>query len=139
MGSTKFKITVSVKNEVLLETPQTLWFDCDQVIPLGEQVVRQYNSSECIVSRKAYLFSYLGVRFGSFDFQTLDDFINYRNTNCTIVPKSDCCILTHGGCVLTFKGVPITSDRQPISECCTLTYGGCSITYNNKLITHGRL
>jgi len=106
----KFKITVHVENENILEFPKTLWFDCDLVIPLGENVIRQYNSSECILARKVYLFGYNGIRYGCFDFKTMQDFIDFRNDNC------------------------IGSD----DDCCKLLYNGCYITYNNKIVTYNK-
>ena len=135
--ATKFKITICIENGNLLASTKDVWVDCNQVVPLGEQVIRESNSSECFVARKAYMFSFLGVLYGTFLFKTLQEFVNYRNDNCVSTTVDDCCILTYKGCALTFKGVPITSSIHPSNQCCSLTYKGCLLTFNNKIITHG--
>ncbi len=102
--ATKFKITICIEGGNLLASTKDVWVDCDQVIPLGVQVIRQANSSECFVARNAYMFSFQGVLYGSFSFNTLQEFIDYRNTNC--IPRECCTILVHG-CILTYKGKPV--------------------------------
>lgn len=102
----KFQITVSVIDERLLESPVTQWFDCDLVVPLGIGIVRQFNSSECIVAREAYLFSHDGHRYGTFQVNTMDEFLAYRNSECIPVIEG-CCYITYAGCYLTFNGKKI--------------------------------
>ncbi len=82
-------------------SPKDIWVVCDQVVPLGLQVIRQANSSECFVARSAYMFSFQGVLYGSFSFNTLQEFIDYRNTNCTIL---ECCTVLVNGCMLSYNG-----------------------------------
>ena len=102
----KFQITVSIIDERLLEFPRTEWFDCDLVIPIGTGIVRQFNSSECIVAREAYLFSHDGHRYGTFQVNTMDEFLAYRNSQCIPVIE-ECCHITYAGCYLTFNGKKI--------------------------------
>ncbi len=105
----KFKITVNIIDGNILQFPQTLWFDCDLVKPADEGVIRQFNSSECIVARKSFLFTYMGRRFGTKEVSTLQEFIAYRNSNCV---TKDCCYITFEGCVLTFNDSNITYGLQ---------------------------
>lgn len=135
--ATKFKITICIEGGNLLVSTKDIWVDCDQVVPLGVQVIRQANSSECFVARNAYMFSFQGILYGTFSFNTLQEFVNYRNDNCVSTTGDDCCILTFNGCALTFKGVVITSSIKPSTECCSITHKGCFLTFNNKIITHG--
>jgi len=101
----KFKITVNIIDGNLLQFPQLLWFDCDLVKPADEGVVRQFNSSECIMARKSFLFTYQGRRFGTDEVSSLEEFIAYRNSNC-ITP--DCCFITLNGCFITYNGKRLT-------------------------------
>jgi hypothetical protein len=101
----KFKITISVKNGIILEKSQDMWFDCTQVTPVGVQVARSYNSSECIVARKAYMFYQGGMQFGTFLFTTLQEFNDYVNTQCK---EQVCCFITFNGCYITFNGKRIS-------------------------------
>lgn len=80
---------------------------CSLAIPLYQQVVRQYDANECIVSRKVYLVSYGGHLYGTLQFTNMSDFVNYVNASC-VEDQDDCCYLTHGGCYVTFGGSRIT-------------------------------
>lgn len=108
----RFKITVNIIDGNILQFPQELWFDCDLVKPADEGVIRQFNSSECIVSRKSFLFTYQGRRFGTGEFSTLQEFITYRNANCVTAADDPCCYLTFGGCFITYNGSNISHGVQ---------------------------
>lgn len=72
-----------------------MWFDCDLVTPLGVSVIRQFNSSECIVSKKVYLFGYGGVRYGIDEgISTMQDFLDYRDMHCIPYLVYDGCFIT---------------------------------------------
>lgn len=107
----KFKITVCIIDGQLLRSNQTLWFNCDLVTPLGVQEIREYDKKECIKVRKAYMFMHEGRRFGSFDFTTLQQFLDYRNINC-VDDGDNCCRITFNGCILTYGGNPVTYGTQ---------------------------
>jgi len=108
----RFKITVNIIDGNVLQFPQTLWFDCDLVKPADEGVIRQFNSSECIVARKSFLFTYQGRRFGTNEVSTLQEFIAYRNSNCVTQDVDNCCYVTFNGCFLTYNGSNITYGVQ---------------------------
>lgn len=79
---------------------------CDLVIPLYQDIVRAYDQNECIVARKVYLVSYGGHLYGTFDFTTMAEFVDYRNRNC--IKKPLCCDLVYNDCYVTFNGKIIT-------------------------------
>lgn len=105
----KFKITVCIIDGKLLEFNQDLWFDCDLVTPLGVQEIREYDKKECISVRKAFVFMHYGRRFGSYEFSTLQQFLDYRNDSCI---SDNCCAITVFGCSITFGGKAITYGVQ---------------------------
>ena len=105
----RFKLTIDTIDNEILEFPRSMWFDCDKVFQLGLQVIRQFNSSECIVSKKVFLLGYCGRRFGTTVFSTPEDFLSYINSNCQ---TEECCYLTYGDCYLTFNGEKIVYGVQ---------------------------
>lgn len=102
----KFKLSIDTIDNDILEFPRILWFDCSSVVELGLQVIRQYDSNECIVSKKVFLLGYGGHRFGTTVFMTPSDYLNYVNSNC-VSAEDDCCYVTYQGCYLTFNGKKI--------------------------------
>ena len=92
-----FKLQISTIDNNILEFKKGMWFNCDLVVPLGVQVIRMYDKSECIVSKKVYLFGYQGHRYGLEDFSTMDQFIDYRNFHCLSCLTYEDCYLTFGG------------------------------------------
>lgn len=96
-----FEFVANTLDGRILEFPLPVQMRCDMVIPLYEDIVKAYDKSECIVARKVYLVSYGGHLYGTFDFSSMEDFVNYWDSNCR------CCI-TFGDCVLTFDDKVIT-------------------------------
>lgn len=104
-GFSTFRFTANTLDGRILEFPLTVDMRCDLVIPLYQDIVKEYDKDECIVARKVYLVSYGGHLYGTFDFTTMEEFIEYRNRNCI---EKECCYITFGGCYLTFNEVKIT-------------------------------
>lgn len=96
-----FNFTAHTIDGKILEFPKVIPMRCDLVIPLYTQVVREYNSTECIQAKKVYLVMYDGHLFGTDRFETPEEFVNYRNSNCS---TRDCCFLLFGGCNIVIKG-----------------------------------
>lgn len=93
----------------ILEFPQRLYFKCDLVIPLYQQVVRQYDGNECINAIRVYMVSYGGHLYGTKDFTNMVDFLSYRNTSCK---TKFCCDLIFNGCYVTIAGRRVTGGFQ---------------------------
>jgi hypothetical protein len=102
-----FQFVAHTINGKILEFPETYQLRCDLVIPLWQDVVKDYDKDGCIVSRRVYLISYDGNNLGTLDFTTMEEFVAYRNANCGI---------NDIGCNVAFYGCPVT-------------YNGCQITY----------
>lgn len=98
-----FQFTANTLDGKILEFPLSINMRCDLVIPLHQDIVKDYDKDECIVARKVYLVSYGGHTYGSFDFTTLEEFVEYRNSSC----MEECCYVTIGGCYVTFNGIKI--------------------------------
>lgn len=107
-----FQVTVSTINGRILEFPQQENFRCNIAIPIGLQVVRQFDGNECIKARKVFLIEYDGQLFGTLQFKTLEDFLNYRNSNCR--PVQSCKILFNG-CYVMFNGCFVTIKQNKIT------------------------
>jgi len=105
-GFSTFKFTANTLDGNILEFPLIVDMRCDLVIPLYQDIVKAYDKDECIVARKVYLVSYGGHLYGTFDFTTLEEFVEYRNSSC--IPVEECCYLTYAGCYITFNGERIT-------------------------------
>jgi len=95
-----FEFVANTLDGKILEFPLPVQMRCDLVIPLYQDIVKAYDKSECIVARKVYLVSYVGHLYGTFDFTTLEEFVEYRDSKCV-------CRLSYNGCIITFNGRPI--------------------------------
>lgn len=95
-----FEFIANTLDGAILEFPLPVTMRFDLVIPLYQDIVKAYDKNECIVARKVYLVSYGGHLYGTFDFTTLEEFVEYRDSNCV-------CRLMYGGCVITFNGKSI--------------------------------
>jgi len=107
-------IRASTINGEIQEFPPTYYFPCSQVHPQGEAVIRDYDDNTCIVARKVYLVEYGGNVFGTVQFDTYEEFEDYKSQSCT------CC---GGGCVVIIGG-------------CVLLYNGCDLTYNKNILSN---
>lgn len=106
MAAEKFKLIINALNGQILRTPREQWFDCDLVVPLGLQVIRQYDGNECINAKKVYLLAYQGMTFGTDVFSTMDGYVEYRNANCDAADP--CCYILFGDCYITYNGRKIS-------------------------------
>ena len=99
------KFTASTIDGVIQAFPQTLNLRCEWVTPVGKQVVRNYNGSECIRVIDVFLIYYCGQSLGTLDFNNADDFINYLNTTCNPCKQTSFtingCYALVNGCILT--------------------------------------
>jgi hypothetical protein len=100
-----FQFVADTINGKILEFPKTFQLRCDLVVPLYQDIVRQFDGNECIVARRVYLIYYQGDVFGTRRFHTMDEFVNYRNANCG--RSAIGCNITFYGCGITFNGCQI--------------------------------
>lgn len=99
--ATYFTFDANTIDGKILETSQRIYMKCNLVIPLYQDVVRQYDGNECIVAKKVYLVMYGGHLYGTDQFSNMTDFVEYVRSACF---EEECCYLTDGGCYLTFNG-----------------------------------
>lgn len=100
-----FQFVADTIDGKILEFPQTFQLRCDLVVPLYQDVVRQFDGNECIVARRVYLIFYQGQVLGSKQFTTMPQFVNYRNSNCGI--EANVCNVSFFGCPVTFNGCQV--------------------------------
>ena len=102
MSQKSFQFVADVINFSILEKPQTFFFPCNQVIPLGIQIVRQQNSvTWCITAKKVFIVTYNNQSFGSSQFKTIDQFNTYVTSQCSECTPEVCGLyLESAGCFL---------------------------------------
>lgn len=111
----------------ILEFPKVYYLRCDQVQPLGCDIIRQYTKTQCILAKKVFLIYYQGQVFGSTQFTGVQQFVQYVNNVCTFfcIPS----LITINNCNLTRYGCNVT-----IYNTCaggyTFTRFGCTVTRN---------
>lgn len=98
-------INVVTYNGELLEKPRLMYFDCDLVRYVGIYNARTYDANDCIVVRKAFGFLYGNDLWQTFDFKTVEEFIEYRDTHC--LNAEVCCLVTYQGCNISYQGLNI--------------------------------
>ena len=132
MAYKTFIFLADTVNGKILEFPKTFYLRCDLVQPLGTEIVRQYNKTECIVAKKVFLIYYAGDVFGSTQFTGVLQFLQYMNNACNPV----FCNVLVNGCNLTFNGCNLVFQGSVPERCsvlvngCNLTLNGCSLNYN---------
>lgn len=109
----------------ILEFPKVFYLRCEWAKPLGVDIIRQYNKTECIVAKKVFLIYYAGQVFGSVQFTGVIQFIQYMNNSCRVFCTPP--ILQINGCLLQRYGCNVTI----FTNCpggYTFTRYGCSVT-----------
>lgn len=105
IGFSTFQFIADTIDGKILQFPETMQLRCDLVVPLYQSIVRQFDGNECIVARKVYLIYYEGQVFGTRQFATMDQFVNYRNANCGLENRG--CNMTYFGCGITYNGCTV--------------------------------
>lgn len=106
----QLNIEVVTYNGEFLETPKVMQFDCDQIQYVGMYNARTYDANDCIIVRKAFgfLYGYGKDLWQTFDFKSVLEFIEYRDTHCN-EQFGDCCLITDSeGCFITYNGKYVT-------------------------------
>ncbi len=100
-----FQFTVNTINGEFLEFPKTVTVVCDKIFPLGVSVIRDWNESMCIVSKRVLLIQYGMQTFGTTQFASVAEFDQYRKAICACC--SDTCHITLNGCFLMLNGCSV--------------------------------
>lgn len=128
-----FKFTADTIDGKIQEFPQTFDLRCVRVKPLGVDIVRQYNKTQCIVAKKVFLIYYEGQVFGSTQFSSVVQFVQYVNNSCRsfCVPAYltiDNCYLDLNGChVRLYVPCPV---RGLLINGCSFNLWGCQLKLN---------
>lgn len=114
----------------ILPCPTAFNLRCEWAKPLGCDIVRQFNKSQCIVAKKVFLIYYAGQVFGSTQFTGVAQFVAYMNNACRIFCTPayftiDNCKLELNGCDLQFyTNCP---EKSLNINGCGLTLWGCQL------------
>lgn len=96
-----FQFTADTIDGKILEFPKIFDLQCACVKPLGTDIIKQFNKTECIVAKKVFLIYCDGQVFGSTQFTNVGQFIQYLNNACQ--PQLHCTLFL-GGCQILFNG-----------------------------------
>lgn len=96
------KLTAKTIDGVIKEFPQTFNLICGRIVPVGEEIIRNYTGSDCIKAVKVFLIYYEGQSLGTTDFKNADEFISFVNSSCTAPCDKD--FLQMDGCFAMVDG-----------------------------------
>lgn len=103
MSRGTIKFIAQTINGHIEEFPKSFDLWSDQVIPVGDSIVREFNGNECIRNIKVFLIFYGGQSLGTTQFDNADDFIAYLNAS-TVTPACPSTYLEIGGCFALVGG-----------------------------------
>lgn len=119
-----FPFSADVVDGKILEFPKLFYLECKKVIPLGLQIVKQYNKTQCIVAKKVFQFYYNGQVLGSVQFSSVVQFTQYLNNICN--PFCTPALFTINNCNLEVNDCNLTIYNS-CPEGYVLTGWGCNI------------
>lgn len=99
-GFSTIKFTANTIDGNIEEFPVTFDLLCKSVQPIGVNIIRQFNSNECIRAIKVFIVYYRGQNLGSTQFKSMSEFLQYFQSVCQ-TPKF--CGITYNGCDLTYN------------------------------------
>lgn len=128
-----FTFIADTINGKIQEFPVAQNLLCGKVKPLGCDIIKQFNKTECIVAKKVFLIYYGGDVFGSTQFSSVAQFVMYMNNSCRIfcTPANltiNKCYLDLNGCQVQLY-VPCPTRRLSVNTC-NLTINGCNLVLN---------
>lgn len=132
MASKSFQFIADTINGVIQEFPAPFYFPCDQIVPLGVQIVRDFDDDLCIVAKRVYVIRYGQDLFGSSSFNSLTGFLQYMKALCNCCPTAINCDVLFNGCALLFNGCEIQlggcrGNYTFIMNGCDITINGCTV------------
>lgn len=105
MANWIFKFTADTIDGKIQDHPKQFQLHCDLVKPIGIQVVRDYNGSECIQAMKVFLIMYGGQLLGNKCYGSFESFFQELKSVCYgigAIQVNDC-YLKVNGCNLTLN------------------------------------
>lgn len=127
-----FKFYAKTIDGRIQRQPKEFNINCESVTPVGKQVVRNYNGNECIEAVSVFLVWSRGQLLGSLEFNSLDDFLTYRNASCQNVCTLP--LLTVNGCLAQIDGCNVqfyTCKQFELTiNNCNFTLWGCPVILN---------
>lgn len=69
-------------NGAIQEFPQTMTLFCDKAIPVGVDVVRDFDEDGCGVAKRVFLIVYDGQTLGSSQFKSRSEYDQYVDAIC---------------------------------------------------------
>lgn len=131
----QFSLVVEVINGEIQEFPVTMTFPCELITPVGELVIRDYDSSvNFIIAKRVFLIRFGNNVFGTTTFKTLSGFLQYQGANCGKCACTSCPALING-CYVLINGCTVdmcngcTSHEITINNCSVLI-NGCQALLN---------
>ncbi len=85
MARKSFNFRADTINGEIQEFPPTMSLFCDRAIPIGVNVVRDFDEDGCGVARRVFLIVYDGQTLGSTQFKSRSEYDQYISVNC------ECC------------------------------------------------
>lgn len=128
-----FTFIADTINGKIQEFPVAVNIRCELAKPLGCDIIKQFNKTECIVAKKVFLVYYAGDVFGSTQFNSVAQFVSYMNNACRefCTPAYltiDRCYLDLYGChVQIYNNCPT---RPLLVNRCNLKINGCRLILN---------
>lgn len=101
-------ITAEVVNGSFLLKPAVYNLPCNQVHPVGFQVMRTYDQSMCVVAKNVYLLRVGENVLGTTQFKTKEQFLQYKAGQCACCSDQEDCYIQVDGCYATINGCRIT-------------------------------
>lgn len=128
-----FTFIADTINGKIQEFPVAQNLKCSCAKPLGVDIIRQFNKTECIVAKKVFLIYCDGDVFGSTQFSSVAQFIMYLNNACrefctpANITINKCYLILNGCQVKIFVKCP---ERPLTINKCNITINGCNLVLN---------
>lgn len=105
MARKSFNFRADTINGAIQEFPPTMSLFCDRAIPIGVNVVRDFDDDGCGVAKRVFLIVYDGQTLGSTQFKSRSDYDQWISTSCDCCPglcdvKFGDCFVTIGNCLV---------------------------------------
>lgn len=134
MSSKSFQFLADTINGAIQEFPALFYFPCDQVTPLGIQIVRDFDEDLCIIAKRVYVIRYGQDLFGSSKLNNLSDFLQLQSAGCGVCACTVCPALING-CFVLMNGCTVDmcngcSTHEITMNNCFVLLNGCQALLN---------
>lgn len=114
-------------------TPGIFDFPCDQITPIGINVVKSFDEDLGIIAKRVFVIQYNNHSFGSTQFKSLSDFNQYRGIECVCCGCVECypyinlCEISINGCIVQMCGCKY---HDALINNCQILLNGCNVRLN---------